>query len=51
MPSPTDEQIVKQLTRCADALEKLAHDFDHNNQHGVAKELMRHLDVISQKHR
>lgn len=51
MPSPTDDKIIEQLTRCADALEKLAHDFDHNNQHGVAKELMRHLDVISQKHR
>ncbi len=51
MPSPTDKQIIEQLTRCADALEKLAHDFDHNNQHGVAKELMDHLRVISQKHR
>lgn len=51
MPSPTDEQIVKQLTRCADALERLAHDFDHNNQHGFVADLMNHLRVISQKHR
>ncbi len=51
MSNPNEERIIEQLTRCADALEKLALDFDHNNQHGVAKELMRHLDVISQKHR
>lgn len=51
MPNPTDEKIIEQLTRCADALERLAADFDHNNQHGFTKDLMDHLRVISQKHR
>ena len=48
MPNPTSKQIIEQLTRCADALEKLAHGFDHNNQHGVAKELM-HPGVSDQE--
>lgn len=51
MPNPTDEKIIEQLTRCADALERLADDFDHNNRQGFVTELLRHIDVISQKHR
>lgn len=43
--------IVEQLARIADAVERLAHDFDHNNQHGFVADLMSHLRVISQKHR
>lgn len=50
-PTEGELLIVEQLTRCADAVERLADDFDHNNRQGFVTELLRHIDVISQKHR
>lgn len=50
-PTAGELLIVEQLARIADAVERLADDFDHNNQHGFTKDLMGHLRIISQKHR
>ena len=51
MTTDPNDQTVEQLTRIANALERLANDFDHTNRHSAIHELMRHIDIISQKHR